>query len=116
VKRIVIVIPCYNEAERLDTSAIAEWLARRDDVTVLFVNDGSKDRTLFVLEGLRQRNLEQVEVLDLGKNQGKAEAVRRGLLRGLELQPTYVGYFDADLATPLAELERLSLAARLSAV
>lgn len=107
MKRIVIVIPCYNEAERLDTSAIAEWLARRDDVTVLFVNDGSKDRTLFVLEGLRQRNLEQVEVLDLGKNQGKAEAVRRGLLRGLELQPTYVGYFDADLATPLAELERL---------
>jgi hypothetical protein len=46
-------------------------------------------------------------VLDLKKNGGKAEAIRQGVLSVQEGQYDYIGYLDADLATPLEELPRL---------
>jgi dolichyl-phosphate beta-glucosyltransferase len=105
--RATIIVPCYNEADRLDTAAFEQWLARLSSVSVIFVNDGSRDITAAVLAALRVRRPDQVQVLDMPENRGKAEAVRAGLLLALAQHPQRVGYLDADLATPLHEIERL---------
>ncbi len=96
----LVVVPCYNEEGRFQASAFDEYLAGRDDVGFVLVNDGSTDNTLAVLQGVERRWSPRVQVIDLPSNQGKAEAVRLGMLRAMQTA-TYVGYFDADLATPL---------------
>jgi len=70
-------------------------------VKFIFVNDGSTDATLRVLEALHDFAPERFQVCDLPNNVGKAEAVRKGLLLAFESLPNYVGFWDADLATPL---------------
>jgi glycosyltransferase involved in cell wall biosynthesis len=100
--RACIVIPCYNESGRLRTAEFLEFAALHDGISFLFVNDGSKDNTLDVLQRLCSELEGRLHYLDLGINRGKAEAVRLGMLRSLELlQPEFVGFWDADLATPL---------------
>ena len=102
----IVVVPCYNEAARLDTSAFREFAARHDAVHFLFVDDGSRDATAQLLEDLRESDPKRFSVLVLGANAGKAEAVRHGLLNACEMRPTYVGFWDADLATPLDDIVR----------
>jgi dolichyl-phosphate beta-glucosyltransferase len=97
----IIIIPCYNEAERLDTAALWRFVAAGNGPRFLLVNDGSTDDTASVLEGLRRWNPQRFEVCHLPRNMGKAEAVRRGMLRALDSRPDWVGYWDADMATPL---------------
>jgi dolichyl-phosphate beta-glucosyltransferase len=102
----VLIVPCFNEETRLDPEA---WvaLAGAPRLELLFVDDGSTDGTLAVLEELRARAPERIRVLALEKNGGKGEAVRRGLLEGLSRGKAIVGFADADLATPPDELVRL---------
>lgn len=107
MSRVALIVPCYNEAERLDSDAFSAWLGHHPDVSMIFVNDGSTDRTLEVLTTLAERTQGRASVLDLRHNQGKAEVVRRGLLHALADAPDAVGFIDADLATPLDELDRL---------
>ena len=101
MSRTVVVVPCYNEAERLDAGRFRRFAAGRDDVRFILVNDGSTDRTLSLLERLHDDNPEQFHICDLPENRGKAEAVRRGILAAFRLKPDCVGFWDADLATPL---------------
>jgi len=101
----LVVIPCYNEAHRLDVERLGT-LVRSGRLGVLFVNDGSTDETTRIL-AILERSSTTVEVLDLPRNVGKAEAVRLGLVRAVELRAPIVGYYDADLATPPHELLRL---------
>jgi len=103
--RVALVIPCFDEAERLRDDAFLAALAAHEGLELLFVNDGSTDATLARLESLCGRAPERMQVLDLQPNRGKAEAVRRGIELALEREPDFVGYWDADLATPLEELE-----------
>src|SRR3954468_7659858 len=98
---VIIVAPCFNEALRLQTQAFSDFLNLSANVTFVFVDDGSTDDTPLVLERLRQRHPRQVCTLRLGTNVGKAEAVRRGMRASLRRHPALVGYWDADLATPL---------------
>jgi dolichyl-phosphate beta-glucosyltransferase len=101
VPETVVVVPCYNEAARLDVRAFAAFLERSGGVSLLLVDDGSTDGTPRLLEQLRATHPRRVAVLGLGKNVGKAEAVRRGVKLALRRAPAMVGYWDADLATPL---------------
>jgi dolichyl-phosphate beta-glucosyltransferase len=103
---VIIVVPCFNEAKRLDPQAFGDFLDCSADVTLVFVDDGSTDDTPLVLERLRQRHPRQVCTLRLSSNVGKAEAVRRGMNVTLRRRPAIVGYWDADLATPLASIPR----------
>lgn len=98
---VVVVIPCYNEAERLPVDKFKAWIFDRHGVRILFVNDGSVDATLQVLRAIRDHAPDRFEVCDLPENVGKAEAVRIGILLALDSEPDYIGYWDADLATPL---------------
>jgi glycosyltransferase involved in cell wall biosynthesis len=99
--RVQIVVPCYNEASRLDVAAFRGFLGRTSGIGLILVNDGSRDGTLTVLNGLAEQFPERVVVIDQAENKGKAEAVRTGMLRAIGLGADYAGYFDADLATPL---------------
>ena len=101
MSKTIIVVPCYNEAMRLDARKFRDHSRAGRDQTFLFVNDGSTDGTLELLDDLRHSDPGRFAVHDLPGNVGKAEAVRRGLLRAFEAEPDLVGYWDADLATPL---------------
>lgn len=107
----IVVIPCHNESRRLEVERLLA-LARDDDVRLLFVDDGSTDRTLAVIRKMRERAPDRIAILSLERNVGKAEAVRRGMLRALRDRPAYIAYFDADLSTPPDELLRLFHIAR----
>ncbi len=96
--RVAMVVPCFNEAHRLDTAAFGDFCLPGDDIEFLFVNDGSTDDTLQILQTTG------APVVNLERNSGKAEAVRRGILAALDRSADLVGFWDADLATPLTEL------------
>jgi dolichyl-phosphate beta-glucosyltransferase len=94
-----IVIPCYNEANRLDLGAFRDFLGSSPAIQLVLVNDGSTDATLSVLQGLASEFPGHIQVIDQQPNRGKAEAVRVGLLAACDRAPL-VGFWDADLATP----------------
>jgi glycosyltransferase involved in cell wall biosynthesis len=96
----MIVVPCYNEELRLPADQFLRFLCD-SQVRFVFVDDGSRDKTLDRLESIRQAQQDRVFVLHSPANQGKAEAVRRGVNFALDQHADYVGYWDADLATPL---------------
>ncbi|MCE9605032.1 MAG: glycosyltransferase [Planctomycetia bacterium] len=107
-----LVVPCFNEEQRLDLTAFTSFMRRYPAVRFCFVNDGSRDGTAEVLERLALAAGGRAVVHHLKRNSGKAEAVRRGVLHALAQAPAaFVGYWDADLATPLDELLRFFSAA-----
>lgn len=97
----MIVIPCFNEEKRLDRDAFIGALQKEKDLFFIFVNDGSSDKTLDLLESMRKEEPSRISVIDLERNFGKAEAVRRGMLKAVEGPYENAGYWDADLATPI---------------
>ncbi len=96
-----LVVPCYNEAERLDVAALETFVTGCPQVRYVFVDDGSSDATAGVITELTDRRPDQCKLIRLDRNCGKAEAIRCGVLAALQQQPTFFGYWDADLATPL---------------
>ncbi|MCK7496488.1 MAG: glycosyltransferase [Comamonadaceae bacterium] len=102
---LVLVVPCFNEEARLDVRAFLDFAASRPAVRLTFVDDGSGDRTPGILDGLRAQAPDAVDVIHLPANQGKAAAVREGILAGLRREPDLVGFWDADLATPLSAVD-----------
>lgn len=110
-----IVVPCYNEGARLDPSPFLGFLTENPGCRLCFVNDGSTDDTSERIAEIAGQAPDRVTALDLPANGGKAEAVRAGINAILTKGGAdYVGYWDADLATPLAELPAF-LAAALEA-
>jgi len=103
---VCIVVPCYNEAARLDVDAFAAHALANDWLQFWFVDDGSSDGTSERLTALAARCPLRIRWFSLPKNQGKAEAVRQGTLRAFADEPRAhsVGFWDADLATPLADI------------
>ncbi len=107
-----IVVPSYNEESRLDVRAFKRYLSGQTGVGILFVDDGSTDRTAAIIEDLCRETQGCCELLRLDRNRGKAEAVRRGVLTALGKRPAFVGYWDADLATPLETIDEFLVVAR----
>jgi glycosyltransferase involved in cell wall biosynthesis len=96
-----VIVPCYNEGARLQSDQFHHFLEGHREIRILFVNDGSTDRTLAVLGEARRGFEDLIEILDKQPNGGKAEAVRLGMLAAIDSGVSYVGFWDADLATPL---------------
>jgi dolichyl-phosphate beta-glucosyltransferase len=105
--RVSVVVPCYNEVSRLNVSRFHEFLAANANTRIVFVDDGSEDETALVLEELCRGHESHTEVLRGCRNRGKAEAVRLGINHVFnKYQQEMVGYWDADLATPLESMDR----------
>ena len=102
---LALAVPCYNEASRLHPEAFLGFLSTHPQVHLVMVDDGSADGTAQILEAIRSSAPDAVTVVRQPVNQGKAEAVRAGILAGLERRPALVGFFDADLSTPLAAVD-----------
>ena len=103
-----VVIPCYNEEERLLSKEFIDYIDKNSGYHLCFVNDGSKDRTLEVLKALQKGREDFITVYDCDKNGGKAEAVRLGMLHMAKKEDLdYIGFLDADLSTDLADFDDL---------
>lgn len=108
MRHVRLVFPCFNEEKRLDRARFVEMAGR--GMPMLLVDDGSTDGTLPMLHAIAdaaRANGDDVEVIALPENGGKAEAVRHGMLRAIEHGATLVAYADSDLATPPEEIFRL---------
>jgi dolichyl-phosphate beta-glucosyltransferase len=99
-----IVIPAYNEEERIipTIGAIASHVSELGFPWELIIaDDGSKDQTVALLNDLGIANM---RVLVAHKNGGKGSAVRRGMLAS---KGKYALFSDADNSTPIEEVTRL---------
>lgn len=104
MKNITLIIPCYNEEFRFPIKEFSEFCNISEGISFLFINDGSSDNTRGILDSL-SKDKENIQVIHLEENIGKAEAVRAGVLFTIKNQGSkFIGYFDADLATPLEQL------------
>ncbi len=102
-RRITLVVPCYNEAQRLDATTLTAWVQSDEHHRMVLVDDGSTDETGRLLLGIQVSAPGRVEVITQPTNRGKAEAVRTGMQRALAADGL-AAYWDADLATPLDEV------------
>lgn len=100
-ERAVIVVPCYNEARRLDLPACTAFLQLHAATDLCFVDDGSTDATPALLRRLADAFPGRVQVLRHLRNGGKGEAVRTGLQRAAADGYPVAAYLDADFAAPL---------------
>ncbi|MCK8521329.1 glycosyltransferase family 2 protein [Aquimarina sp. D1M17] len=103
-----IIVPCYNEEKRLNADAFINFINKKNNYHLCFVNDGSKDNTISVLRQIQNTNPEKVSVIDIKKNVGKAAAVRAGA-RYLHSRGDikFVGFIDADLSTDFDDFDGL---------
>ena len=103
-----IIIPCYNEEKRLDQEAFVNFIKDHSDYHLCFVNDGSKDDTLNVLQAMKRAVPKRISIVDVKKNSGKATAVRAGarFLYNLE-DISNIGFIDADLSTDFRDFKDL---------
>ncbi len=99
--RTLLIVPCFNEEKRLLPDVFRAFATTWPGGGFLLVDDGSTDGTLSILQGLHTSMPRSFEVLPIPRNVGKAEAVRRGVLKALQSGAQFVGFWDADLATPL---------------
>ncbi len=102
---LALVVPCYNEASRLEPDAFLQFVATHPSVQLVLVDDGSSDGTGEILQRIHEAAPAAVTILRQSRNLGKAEAVRAGILAGLGQRAALVGFFDADLATPLGAVD-----------
>jgi len=101
-----IVVPCFNEEFRWNVDF---WviLKGQNDINLIFVDDGSTDRTLQLLK--KTASLTGAIVLVSDKNRGKAEAIRLGLNQAISSGADEVAFLDADGAFSTDDVTRLIL-------
>jgi glycosyltransferase involved in cell wall biosynthesis len=102
---LALVVPCYNEAARLEPAAFLQFIDTHPSANLVLVDDGSVDGTAEILERIRAAAPGPVTVLRHSPRRGKGEAVRAGMLAGIAQRAALVGFIDADLATPLRAID-----------
>lgn len=108
MKKISIVVPCYNEEESLPlfykaVDKITDKMKKKASFEFVFVNDGSRDKTLEILRDLAKKD-DRVRYISFSRNFGK----EAGIYAGLEnATGDYVTTMDADLQDPPELLEEM---------
>ena len=107
MKTVTLIVPCYNEEASLPIfyDAVCEVAKEIPQyaLTMLFVNDGSKDRTLSILRELARKD-ERVRYLSFSRNFGKEAAMYAGFCNA---KGDYVCVMDADMQDPPALLPQM---------
>lgn len=100
---IYLIVPCFNEEKRLKLEEFAKF----KDVFFVFANDGSTDSTANILRNFTEKNQHTI-LFDSKTNFGKANIVYKTFHFLKESRPLnnsdWIGYWDADLATPIGEV------------
>lgn len=102
--RTTIVVPVYNEKNRLDLVRFQSFADKHPGIEFLFVDDGSSDHSAEHIESFLGARTSSSRLVRQSPNQGKGAAIRLGVLTALQGTPDYIGYWDADLATPLESI------------
>ncbi len=102
--KVTIIIPFYNEEKRIVLESFHQIFKNSSQYDFILVDDGSTDNTFAVLNQFKSE-FSTIEVLKLYKNVGKAEAIRAAVLSISNTD--FIAYYDADLATPFSELDKL---------
>jgi len=106
-KTVTLIVPCYNEEASLpifyeEVCAVASGIENYN-ITLLLVNDGSKDRTLQIMRELAQRD-ERVQYISFSRNFGKEAAMYAGFCNA---KGDYVAVMDADMQDPPSLLPQM---------
>ena len=107
-----MVVPCYNEESRFPLAYWTEIL-EKTQATWYFIDDGSSDDTLNILNKLVSKN---VFTVSLPNNSGKSEAIRQGFLEAIKKnhsEISTIGYIDSDGAFNLEDIQFLIELARM---
>lgn len=102
--KISVVIPCYNEQKRIGKSLdkiIVYFAKKKYTYEIIVVDDGSKDKSIQIVKAKKNKN---IKIFKNKQNYGKGYSVKRGMLKA---KYPLVLFSDADLATPIAEIEKL---------
>lgn len=96
-----IVVPCYNEQKMVsifysEIIKIAKQIEDKLDIELIFIDDGSKDKTLEEIKGLSQNDV-RVKYISFSRNFGKESAIYAGLKKSLG---DYIAIMDVDLQDP----------------
>jgi dolichyl-phosphate beta-glucosyltransferase len=107
MQKVAIIIPCYNEAKRLDYKNI-EPLLLNSNIDVYFANDGSKDNTVEIINSIIKNHPQRLHLINFTENTGKASTIFKAINQiHQQDQYDFIGYFDADFSTPSYEIIRL---------
>lgn len=101
-----VVIPAYNEAKRIERTLklVIAYLTRRGlSHEILVVDDGSTDETVAVVSKIAETH-PPLRILRNNPNRGKGYSVKTGILHS---RGEFVLFSDADLSTPIEEIEKL---------
>jgi dolichyl-phosphate beta-glucosyltransferase len=102
-----IIIPAFNESERIikTFSKIDAYTKKQSySYEIIVIDDGSRDDTGDLVRDLSAQN-DTIRFIRNKKNMGKGYSVKRGML---EARGEYLLFSDADLSTPIEEIEKLT--------
>lgn len=106
-KSMTLIVPCYNEEASLPIfyESVCEVAGRLEhcDVTLLLINDGSKDRTLSIMRELAEKD-SRVRYISFSRNFGKEAAIYAGFCNA---KGDYVAVMDADMQDPPSLLPQM---------
>ena len=102
MQKISIIVPCYNEEDVLQLfdqeihKVVIEKIKNEFEYEILFINDGSNDKTLEILKKLKEKD-EKIRIISFSRNFGKEAAMYAGLEN---CQGDLIIIMDADLQHP----------------
>ncbi len=103
-----LIIPCFNNADNLNVSVIKKIIKSYSKLKLCFVNNGSTDKTLILLDKLQNKFEKQVSVIDMKKKKGKKSAIKAGsrFLYSLDKINT-VGCLEPNLSSDFSKIKIL---------
>ena len=107
MKSISIIIPCYNEENRIKKTLqkLQEYLLKSAlNYEIIIIDDGSKDNTFEIVKLLSFKN-QNIKIIRNKVNRGKGYSVKKGVFSAGN-KYEYIYFTDADLSTPIEELEK----------